>query len=120
MRRGGIIQFAIGGVLREAVGAFTYNLGNPQREALVGSSGVDGFKETPQAAFIEGEVRTSPDWSIDEMTQMTNETITLTLAEGKVIALSGAWYAGEGTGNSEEGTMGVRFESRQKGVEVTS
>lgn len=109
-RRGGIIQFQVNGVLHEAKGNFTYNLGRPKREALVGSDTVHGYTEKPQPAFIEGEITDRSELDLDALVRVTNATVTLVLAVGKVISLGGAWYAGEGTGNSDEGNIGVRYE----------
>jgi len=55
-RVGGIIRFSIDGVQYRAKGNFSYMIGNPKREAVVGSDGVHGYKETPQALFIEGTI----------------------------------------------------------------
>jgi hypothetical protein len=118
-RRGGTISLNRNGVSQECKGNFTFNLGFPKREALMGSSGILGYKETPQVAFIEGEIVDRGDLSIADLVQAADETITLELATGKVVMLRGAWYAGEGTGNTEEGNIGVRFESKQQGEEVT-
>jgi predicted heme/steroid binding protein len=110
-RRAGIIQIAANGVVYDAKGSFSYNLGRPMREAVVGSDTVHGFKETPQVAFIEGEFTDRSDLDLDALVKLENATVTLELANGKTIALTEAWYAGEGTGNTEEGNIGVRFES---------
>ena len=55
-RRGGIISFAINGETQLAKGNFTYNLGAPKREGIVGMDRPHGFKATPQIPFIEGEI----------------------------------------------------------------
>lgn len=122
-RRAGIIQFNAGSTRYDAKGAFTYNLGLPKRESIIGSDGVHGYKETPQVAFIEGEITDSGGLSLAELATLDNVTVTLQLAVGpngpaKVILLKEGYYAGEGTGNTEEGAIGVRFESRLQGEEV--
>lgn len=112
-RRGGMIQVQVNGVLYDAKGDFTYNLGRPKNEAIIGTDGVHGFKATPQVAFIEGEVTDRGDLDVDALVRLEGATVTLLLANGKVIALSNAWYAGEGTGNTGEGNLAVRFEAAQ-------
>lgn len=109
-RRGGIIQFQVNGVLYDAKGNFTYNLGRGKREGIVGADAVHGYKETPQVAFIEGEVTDRGTLDLNALVSMTGATVTLTLANGKVVTLGDAWYAGDGTGNTEEGNIAVRFE----------
>lgn len=109
-RRGGIIQVQLNGEVQEAKGNWTYNLGKPKREAIIGADGVHGFKETPQVAFIEGEITDSGTLDLARLAVMEDATVTLTLANGKVVALREAWFAGDGTGNTDEANVATRFE----------
>ena len=112
-RKGGKISFNIDGVLQYAKGNFSYNLGRAMRETLVGADVVHGYIERPQPAFIEGEITDRPDLDLAALVDTTLASVTLELANGKIIALRDAWFAGEGTGNSEEGNIAVRFEGIQ-------
>lgn len=109
-RRGGIIQLQVDGVVHDAKGNFTYNLGRPMRESIIGADGIHGFKEIPQPAFIEGEITDRGTLDLAALVAITDSTATLELANGKVFVLRGAWFASEGTGNTEEGNIAVRFE----------
>ena len=109
-RVGGIISLKIDGDMYFAKGDFTYNLGLPKKEGVVGSDRVHGYKETPQIPFVEGEVTDRQEMSLETLVGLKDATITLELANGKVIVLREAWYAGEGTGNTGEGNIGARFE----------
>lgn len=109
-RRGGIIQVQRNGEVQDAKGNWTFNLGRPKREPIVGADVTHGFKELPQVAFIEGEITDRGTMDLEDLVTAADETITLTLANGKVIVLRNAWFAGDGTGNSEEGNIQVRFE----------
>lgn len=109
-RRGGIIYLKVDGTQLRAKGEFTYNLGMPKRDAIVGADGIHGYKELPQVPFIEGEITDDPSLDLAALLRTENATVTLELANEKVIVLRDAWYAGEGTGNTEEGNIGVRFE----------
>ena len=40
-------------------GTFTYHLGIPKREAVIGPDRVHGYKEMPQVAYIEGAITES-------------------------------------------------------------
>lgn len=111
-RKGGIIYIKVDGSRLQAKGNFTYNLGVAQRTAIVGADEVHGFSESPQVAFIEGEVTDSADLDLAALAKMEDVTVTLELANGKVIVLRNGWFAGEGTGNTEEANIGVRFEGR--------
>lgn len=111
-RKGGIIELNIDGDIYQCKGAFTYGLGKPTREAIVGHDEVHGFKEIPTAPFIEGEITDSEDLQLDVLGAITNSTVTLRLANEKVIALRNAWCTNpDGLGAStEEGTIKVKFE----------
>src|SRR5690606_31032277 len=82
-RRGGLIQFQVNGEIQDAKGNFTYNLGRPQREAIIGADGVHGYKETPQVPFIEGEITDRGNLDLDKLVSTTGATVTLELANGK-------------------------------------
>jgi len=115
-RRAGIIQLTVDGERQDAKGNFTYNLGRPIRESIVGSDAIHGFMEKPQAASIEGEITDRGDLSLDALISTENATVVLQLAIGpngpaKAIVLEGAAFVGEGSGNSEEGNIAVRFEA---------
>lgn len=109
-RRGGIIFVSINGTRIDAKGSFSYNLGRPKREAIVGADGIHDYKEMPQVAFVEGELTDSATLDLAALVSTSGATVTLELANGKVIVLRDAWFAGEGTGNTEEGNVAVRFE----------
>ncbi len=109
-RVGGIIELKVDGSQYSAKGNFTYNIGRPKKEAVVGADKTHGYKETPQAAFIEGEITDRANLSLDKLTSIDNATAMLRLANGKLIVLRQAWYAGEGTGNTEEGNIAFRLE----------
>lgn len=116
-RRAGRIFVKVDGTQYDAKGDFTYGLGLPKREAIVGSDGVHGYKETPQVPFIEGVFTDSSSLDLATLQQIDNATVTLELANGKIVGLSNAWYASEGNVSTGEGEIPVRFESRKQGFE---
>lgn len=111
-RKGGIIFFKIDGVQLQAKGSFTYSLGKENRTAIVGADGVHGYKALPIAPFIEGEITDSADIDDDTIANVKDATVTLELANGKVIMLRNAWSVNPDgySGQTEEGNIGVRFE----------
>jgi hypothetical protein len=117
-RKGGIIQVQIDGEVYDARGNWTYNLGRSKREAIIGADAVHGYKEMPQVAFIEGEITDRGSLDLSALAVMEDATVTLSLANGKVVVLRDAWFAGEATGNSEEGNIAARFEGLG-GEEIT-
>ncbi|WP_350649549.1 phage tail tube protein [Pseudomonas sp. HY13-MNA-CIBAN-0226] len=109
-RIGGIISLKINGDMYFAKGNFTYNLGKPKKEGVVGSDRVHGYKEVPQVPFIEGEITDRNELNLEDLVTLDDATVTLELSNGKVIMLREGWYAGEGTGNTEEGNIALRIE----------
>ncbi len=118
-RRAGRVYLKVDGTQYDAKGDFSYNLGNDNREAIIGADGVHGYKETPQVAYIEGAITDRADIDLDRLTQADNVTVTLELVSGKTIVLANAWFAGEGGVTTGEAEVAVRFESRRKAVENT-
>jgi len=109
-RVGGILFFKVGGVLCNAKGSFTYNIGAAKREAIVGADSVHGFKEMPQVPYVEGSITDSDELDLETLLNLRDTTVTLELANGKVIAIEEAFFAGDGNATTEEGEIEVRFE----------
>lgn len=109
-RVGGIIFLKVDGQLYKAKGSFSYNIGEPKREAIVGHDQVHGFKELPQVAKIEGAITDDAQLSLEALLNICDATVTLELGNGKVIVLRDAWFAGDGNASSEEGEIEVMFE----------
>lgn len=109
-RRAGLIQLQVNGEIFDARGSFSYNLGRPKREAMVGADRVHGYKEAPQVAFIEGAITDRGNLDVAALITGRDLTVTLSLGNDKVIVLRDAWFAGEGTASSEEAEIPVRWE----------
>ena len=109
-RRAGTLFFKVDGVQRDAKGNFTYNLGAPKREMIVGPDRVHGYKEMPKVPFIEGEITDANDLDVLVFQNLTDSSVTLELANGKVIVLHDAAYCHDGNVQTEEANIGVRFE----------
>lgn len=110
-RVGGIISVQANGVILNAKGSFKINLGAPKRKAVMGSDNrLHGYTEEPQPGFIEGEI--TDDGTLDRtaITNLTDATITVQEATGKVSVLRNAFYAGEGDFQTEESNLTFRFE----------
>jgi hypothetical protein len=110
MRVGGTISFQVNGRIYNAKGDFDYDLGTPKRESVVGSDGVHGHTERPKAPYISGKVTDRGDMSATDFFNIVGATATLALANGKVVVMQDAFYAGDGTGNTGEGELDCRFE----------
>lgn len=118
-RRGGMIEVKVAGVMYDAKGNFTYNLGRGKKTAIEGAAAMHGYSEKPQVAFIEGEITDKASLDLGALIGAEDVTVTLTLGNGKVIVWRDAYFAGEGTGNTEEGNVDFRFESSAQAEELS-
>ena len=80
------------------------------REAIIGSDGTHGFKETPQVAYISGSITDSQDLNMTELLGICDATVQLELSNGKIIVLEQAFFSGEGSATTEEGEIEAKFE----------
>lgn len=117
-RVGGIITFKVDGTRYSAKGDFTYGLGTPKREAVIGTGDIAGYKETPQVSFIEGAITDSAEIKTIDLANVVDATVVLNLANGKSVVLREAYFAGDAQGTTGEGEFAIRFESPYPADEV--
>lgn len=110
-RVGGILFCKVNGVQFKAKAtSWTYNLGSPKKEGIVGIDSTHGYKEMPVLAFIEGAITDDSALDLKALIGQTDVTVTLEIANGKVIVLRNAWFAGDTDVTTEEGEIPFRFE----------
>jgi hypothetical protein len=108
-RRAGIIFLKIDGEGMDAKGNFTYNLGKPERETILGADVVHGFSEKVQESYIEGEITDRLTLDLEKLVTADDIEVTLEVANGKTISLREAWYAGKGDVQTEQANIQVKF-----------
>lgn len=113
---GGTLYLSLNGNRIRAKGNYTYNLGIPKREPIVGADGFHGHKEVQQVAMIEGATTDRGDLNLEELFRAQGVTITLDLINGKTIALYDAYFAGDGNVTTEEGEVPLKFEGARAEV----
>lgn len=111
-RIGGTMYMKVDGTQYSAKGSWTYNLGGETRTTETGADGVHGYTGMPRAPFVEGAITDSKDTDVKAFQALDGVTITLELANGKVVILQDAWYAGEGNITTEAGEIAVRFDGK--------
>lgn len=109
-RRAGTVFVKVDARQYDAKGNFTYNLGLEKKTAIVGADRTHGYSAMPQVAFVEGAITDANDLDVAAMMAVEDATVTLELANGKVILLRNAWYASEGNITTEQGEIAVRWE----------
>jgi len=111
--RGGKISVKQNGIIRDAKGEFTCNVGYDKNDTIIGVDDVHGYSSKPQAGFCDGTITDSGDLDLDLLMNNNNETITVELANGKTFLLPSAWWAGEGDFTTSEGEIKVRWEAKK-------
>lgn len=115
-RRAGLLFVKIDGEQYDAKGDFTWNPGQPKRDAIVGPDQVHGYKELPKAPFIEGALTDAGTLDIANLQNIDDATVTLQLANGKTVVLQEAWYCADGDVTTEEAEIQLRFEGKRMEV----
>lgn len=109
-RVGGLIYFKANGKQFSCKGSWDYNLGEVKRDAVVGSDGMHGFKELPQAPRITGTITDNSDMDLaQDLLNITDETLTLELNNGKTVVMRNGFFTGSGDVATEEGEISAEF-----------
>lgn len=109
-RIAGVITLTINATSYMLAGDFTYDIGGYKREMMSGPDGVHGYKETVKIPFIEGDLRDTSAVNLATLTNITDATVVLSLANGKTISLYNAVFTGDGVCATGEATIKARFE----------
>ena len=100
----------------DVAGSATMKLGTFGRtESLAGATGVVGFKEMPEAAFLEAEVFVRDTLDIEALTAAEDVTAVAVLANGQTRTLTDAWLANSPEVDLVGGTTTLRFETGTPG-----
>ncbi|MDH1088842.1 phage tail tube protein [Pantoea brenneri] len=110
-RIAGTANVVVDGLTIMVAGKFKYRPSKVKRETLTGMDRVHGYKETPISGLISMDVRDSGGTSVTDFNDMTNVTVTATLANGKIIIGSGMWTTDAQEVESEDAIFSVTFES---------
>lgn len=91
-------------------GKWKVNFSRYKREGKSGQDGVHGYKEMPQVPSMEGDVFNVPELSIAALDNITDATVTLEHANGRIYVGRNGWRAEASELETEEGTTPVKFE----------
>lgn len=106
----GTAYFKVDGNQLPLRGNFTVSSSPIERTMLAGQDYVHGYQELPRVPWIEGDVTTRPEVSLEALDQITNSTITAELINGRVYVLKEAICKAAFENNTREGQFRVRFE----------
>jgi hypothetical protein len=115
-RVAGTAYLSVDGVAYALAGELEYNPSLVKRESVAGQDGVHGYKEMPVAPHISGTIRDMNGLSVTSLNAMTNNTVTVQLANGKMVVGRNMWTVEDQTSKATDGTVEVKWEGLQGSV----
>jgi hypothetical protein len=115
-RVAGTAYLSVDGVSYALVGELEYSPASFKRESAVGQDRIHGYKEVPTQPHIAGTIRDMNGLSVAALNGMTNVTVTLQLANGKLVIGRNMWTVESQTSKTLDATVEVRWEGLQGAV----
>jgi hypothetical protein len=109
-RFAGIALLNVDGQQLALRGNFTVSASPVERTMIAGQDRVHGFQELPRVPYIEGDVSTVRDQSLEDLDGQTDVTVVAQLANGKQYTLIGATCKAALENNTRDGQVRVRWE----------
>jgi hypothetical protein len=109
-RLAGVAYIYVDGQSYMLAGDISYSVSSVKRTTLSGPSGVQGYSEEPIPGSISGTFRDAGSLSVAKFNAMTNVSVMLELANGKVVTGTGMWTVDSQEVKSAEATFDVKFE----------
>jgi hypothetical protein len=91
-------------------GSFVVSPSAVERAGIAGQDYVHGYSELPRVPYIEGDVTTRAEVSLEQMELITNSVVTAELINGHTYVLREAWCKSAFELNTHDGQFHVRFE----------
>jgi len=91
-------------------GNFTVSPSSVERTMIAGQDGVHGYQELPRVPYIEGEISTLPDISVEALLAQTDVTVVAQLANKMQYTLQNATTKGGYEINTRDGQFRCRWE----------
>jgi len=109
-RLAGVAYISVDGKNYMLAADATYSVSKVKRETLTGQSGVHGYSETPIPGSISGTFRDAGSLTVADFNAMTNVTVMLELANGKMVVGRNMWTVESQEVKTSEATFEVKFE----------
>src|SRR5471032_1815847 len=109
-RLAGIAYISVDGQNYMLSGDLSYSVSTVSRDTVGGQDRIHGYSEKPKAGSISGTLRDAGGLSVASFNAMTNNTVTLELANGKMIIGRNMWTVEAQEVKTAEGTFEVKWE----------
>jgi len=110
VRMAGVAYMKVNGGQLPLRGNFTVSPSAVERTMIAGQDYVHGYQELPRVPWIEGDISTRPEVSMEALEAMVDVTVTAELANGRTYVLKEAACKAALENNTREGQFRVRFE----------
>lgn len=87
------------------------NVGTEEREGIVSTTGVVGYKVRKRAAYVSGTLIITSDTDVDMFNAISGNTVAVQYADGSGYALENAWLTEPLEHDGAEGTAAFRIEA---------
>lgn len=111
-RLAGVSYLYIDGQSYMVAGDASYQVSRVSRETLSGQDRVHGYSEKPIPGHISATLRDASTLSVSSINAMTNSTVVLELANGKLITGRNMWSVDAQEVSTGEATFSVKFEGQ--------
>lgn len=81
-----------------------------ERAMIAGQDAVHGYSENPRAPWIQADISLTPDVDMEDISDGTDETVTVEFADGAVYALQHAVCKAATEHQTKDGQVQVRWE----------
>jgi hypothetical protein len=109
-RIAGIAFLNVDGNWLSVRGNFTVSPSAVERTMIAGQDGVHGFQELPRVPWIEADISTMPNLSLETLEGETDVTVVAQLANNVQYTLTGATCKAGFEANTRDGQVRVRWE----------
>jgi hypothetical protein len=109
-RLAGIAYITVDGKSYMLAADAAYSVSRVKRETMSGQSGVQGYSETPIPGSISATLRDAGSLTVADFNAMTNVTVMLELANGKMVVGRNMWTVESQEVKISEATFEVKFE----------
>lgn len=100
----------VNGEQLELQGNIEFPMNSVQRETMISTTGVVGFKETVVAPYVSGDFIVRAGFPIEDIKENTAQTITVECANGMVYTLSDAYVTDVIAYKPVDGTLTIKWE----------
>jgi tail tube protein len=91
-------------------GNFTVSPSSVERTMIAGQDTVHGYQELPRVPYIEGDLSTVRDLSLEDLEAEVDVSVVAELANGRVYTLNNATCKAGFENNTRDGQVRVRWE----------